>query len=162
MCERFRFKAPFEAERRIGGFGSMAIENGHGSGTLKVDINVTPLIDVLLVVLIIFMIVVPALPYGLDTEVRARPKTPIASADAAIVVEVLARGGQPTYKINQQEVALHDLGGRLGDIFSARANKGIAVKADDNLDYSAVAQVVGIAKAAGADHIRLITPKNGI
>ena len=141
----------------------MTIANGDSSTGLKVEMNVTPLIDVLLVLLIVFMVILPVTPQGLDTQVPQQPSNPNQIPDAAIVVQVFAlRAGQLGYKINQEDVAVKDLGNRLNTIFSVRANKVMFIKGDGNLDFSAVAQVVDIGKGAGAINIGLITPKSGI
>jgi biopolymer transport protein TolR len=141
----------------------MSIGNGYRSTGLNVEINVTPLIDVLLVLLIVFMVIVPVTPQGLDTQVLQQPSNPNKVPDAAIVVQIFTlRAGQPGYKINQDDVTVNDLGNRLNAIFSVRANKVLFIKGDDNLDFSAVAQVVDIGKGAGATHIGLITPKSGM
>jgi len=141
----------------------MTTGNGHGSSGLNVDINVTPMIDVLLVLLIIFMVIVPVTPRGLSAQVPQQPTDSHQKQDAAIVVQIVSEpGGQSGYKINQEDVMISDLGKRLEAIFATRGNRMIFIKGDNNLDFSAVAQVVDIAKEAGADHIGLITPKDGI
>jgi biopolymer transport protein ExbD len=139
----------------------MTVENGHASGQLSGEINVTPMIDILLVLLIIFMVIVPAVPHGLDAALPKRSGDPAKSPDTAIVVQIInASDGLVSYKINQDDVSINDLGSRLNSIFSLRANRAMFIKADDGLDFSTVAKVMDIGKGAGVDHIGLLTSKD--
>ncbi|MGP8141291.1 MAG: ExbD/TolR family protein [Terriglobales bacterium] len=134
-------------------------------GGQNANMNVTPLIDVLLVLLIIFMVITPLTPKGLEALVPQPPpkdqKTPPPSTDRTIVVQLIDHGGgnPPGLKINQDEATWETLQGRLEDIFKTRAEKVMFVKGDDNVPFGDVANVIDIAHAAGVDKVGLITAK---
>jgi biopolymer transport protein ExbD len=138
----------------------MAFSMG-ASGSMA-DINVTPMIDILLVLLIIFMVIVPVTPRGLDALVPQPPKNPQQQPqnDRTIVVQVIYRpGAVPTYKINENDVAHNDLLAQLTNIYANRAERVMFVRGDDDVDFRYIADVIDIGRAANVDHIGLMTPK---
>lgn len=139
----------------------MTVENGDAPGQLLGEINVTPMIDILLVLLIIFMVISPVLPHGFAAALPKRSLKPNPGPATSIVVRIInAHNGLPRYSINQSDVNIDELGDRLSSIFSVRAEKVLFVKADDDLDFAAIAKVMDIGKGAGADHIGLLTSKD--
>ncbi len=141
----------------------MAMAVGGPGGGPSADINVTPLIDVLLVLLIIFMVITPLTPKGLDALIPQPPKNPNQQQqtnERTIVVQLLkGPGDKPALKINQDDVTWETLEGRLNEIFKMRAEKVMFVKADSELPFNDVAQVIDIAHSAGVDKVGLITAK---
>jgi biopolymer transport protein ExbD/biopolymer transport protein TolR len=140
----------------------MAMGGGGGTGKAVSDINVTPLIDVLLVLLIIFMVIVPVTPHGLNTLVPQPPKNKDQSEpnDRTIVVSIQSNGkGAPTYMINSDVFAKSQIESKLAEIFATRQEKVMFVKGDADLDYGKVAEVIDMGHQAEVDNIGLITPR---
>jgi biopolymer transport protein TolR len=121
----------------------MAMTKGPG------EINMTPLIDVLLVLLIIFMVITPEKPLGLEARV---PQDTAADQpdDSTVVVSV---GRDKSLLINRESIGIEDLGGRLFEIFKTRALRVLFVKGDGELEFETVAQVIDVAKGAGIHQV---------
>ncbi|MDP9051382.1 MAG: biopolymer transporter ExbD [Acidobacteriota bacterium] len=139
----------------------MGMANGVGTGIAVSEINVTPLIDVLLVLLIIFMVIVPVTPKGLDALIPQPPKAQAEPPLGMIVVSVLANaGGEPSYRISQDSVSRAEIEPRLAQIFAARHEKTIFVKADKSMEFSRVAEIINMGHEAQVDAIGLINPSD--
>jgi biopolymer transport protein TolR len=140
--------------------------SGGGSFSTGPKMNVTPLIDVLLVLIIVFMIVViEQQPTGLQTELPQQSKSTdpsIPPPQATIVIQIRhakpgLQPGHPEVMVNDEAVVWDHLPDRLRDIFAIRVERIAYLKADDDIDFQEVADVIAIAKFAGVDRMGLLT-----
>jgi len=133
-----------------------------GNGSLRAEINITPLIDVLLVLIIVFMVVESmSRQKGLEAQIPqpARDSSQSPPVDRTIVIQVEwnAKDNDTVLKINQEVVSWNDLEPALHDIFKQRAERVAFVKGDDDVDFDYVAQVIDRAREAGVDRVGLLT-----
>jgi biopolymer transport protein ExbD len=135
----------------------MAMSGGGATGGLTNEINVTPMIDVLLVLLIIFMMVIPMSRKAIDLQLPdpTPDDTNSGPPPSQIVLEVLPGN---TFKINTQPVAKADLAKKLKEIYDPRPDKIIFVKGDPAVKYSDVITAMDVARGAGVKIIAT-TPK---
>ncbi|MGO9230292.1 MAG: ExbD/TolR family protein [Bryobacteraceae bacterium] len=130
-----------------------------GSSGPKSDINMTPMIDVLLVLIIIFMVITPLTPKGLEALVP-QPPPPGAQAENNIRTVVISINEDHSLLINQDPVELSALQDRLVDIFKTRAERVVFVKGDPKLEFNWVAKVIDIAHGAQIDKVGLMPYKD--
>ncbi len=137
-------------------FSTTGTPGGEG---LSSEINVTPLIDVLLVLLIIFMVIVPVMPRGLNSVLPSASTPGVAEAtDPSILVQIEQGETAVRYFVDGVGMERADVAPRLLELLSRRSVRRVLLKADAKLDFGVVAGVIDAGKAAGAESVGLLTP----
>jgi len=130
------------------------------SGGVKSDINMTPMIDVLLVLIIIFMVITPLTPKGLEALIPQPPPPGAPPSAADLRTVVVSVNKDHSMLINQDPVDEKNLGSRLEEIFKTRAERVVFVKGDPDLEFRDVAKVIDIAHGAQIDKVGLMGYKD--
>ncbi len=134
----------------------MSMQVGTKGGP-KSDINITPYIDILLVLLIIFMVITPVRQMDLDVKVPQTSQDQDKNAPVDPNVIVVSIGESAKIAINQEETSIAQLGSKLQEIYAKRSNKNMFVSASAKLPYGDVVKVIDIAKGAGVGDVGLLT-----
>ncbi|MCC6278756.1 MAG: biopolymer transporter ExbD [Oligoflexia bacterium] len=132
----------------------MTGSNDISSRTTLSEINVTPLVDVMLVLLIIFMVTAPMMQQGLDVELPEAANSGLTVTDEPFVLVVKK---DESIWAGSANIALNSLRTKMGAIMETRTNKQIYIQADKDASYGFVAQIIGELKAAGIHSIGLVT-----
>ncbi len=127
-------------------------------GKNTADINVTPLIDVLLVLLVTFLLIVPVTPKGEEARIPQDSNQPAADQEHAVVLQLTttADAGVVRIAINRQKLEWSALEDTLRQIFKTRGDKTLFVAGDRDIDFSYIARAIDMAHAAGVDNVGLM------
>jgi biopolymer transport protein TolR len=132
-----------------------------GGDSLSSEINVTPLIDVLLVMLIIFMVIMPVVPNGLNSAIlgAAKVETVDEARESPILIQVTQGATAVQYWIDGAGLERDEITPRLREILSRKSARQVLLKADAKLDFGMIAEVIDAGQAAGAESVGIVTPR---
>lgn len=131
----------------------MDAQAGNRSGVIAA-INIVPLIDILLVLLIIFMVISPTNSLGLSAQLPQPADSRVLLPEGTIVVRVLA---PDSLRINQEAVTWRDLSSRLQSIFSQRSEKVAFIEGGNSVDFADVARAMDVMRSAGIDRVGFVS-----
>ena len=135
----------------------MSMDVGGAKGGVKSDINVTPLVDVMLVLLIIMMLIAPLLQKGVDVKLPIAANTVDKPETQGQTVVAIA--ADKRVFLNAVPIRLEDLRAKVGELLEAKKDSVIIIKADEDVEYSAVMETMDTLRAAGVEDMGLITEK---
>jgi biopolymer transport protein ExbD/biopolymer transport protein TolR len=138
----------------------MGMGGGSGRGEINSDINVTPMADVMLVLLIIFMVITPMLQKGFTQLEMPKTDHPVEMTEADkedSIILAVTRDGK--YYLNQDRVSIDDVSSKVNDLLTGKLDKTIYLKGDFRAKYGDVVQLVDNLRAAGIDKIGLLTER---
>jgi biopolymer transport protein TolR len=134
----------------------MGISLGGEKRGIVAEMNVVPLIDILLVLLVIFMIIRPQTQFGLPADLPQPAESTTKTPPQVIVVQVFGDG---TVRINQDPVQWQDLQDRLEQIFKMRASRVAFVRGDSVLEFGVIARAIDVMRGSGITTVGLMTPE---
>ena len=129
-----------------------------GDRSVKSDINVVPLVDVCLVLLVIFMVVTPLLQKGVDVKL---PEAAYSEKKPEVKITLVIKKDGTLY-LESDQVPKSNLGNKVKEIFGSRVDKGMYLKADTTLSYQTVMDVMDICRESGVESIGLLTEKKAV
>ncbi len=132
----------------------MGMSSGGDERGMMAEINVTPFVDVMLVLLIIFMVTAPMLTLGMDVELPRVEAPPLPSSEKQLILSVTAEG---RYFLNEHEFTVEELGPKLAAIAKANPNQDVFLKADGKVPYEKVAALLALATKAGIARVGMVT-----
>ena len=130
------------------------MELNHGGRRLMSEINVTPFVDVMLVLLIIFMVTAPMMMQGVDVNLPRTTTQPIASEEERLVISIT---GKRNIYLNEYKISLNTLQRKLQTIYQHRPDRAVFLRADQTLPYGFVMEVMAAVRQSGIKRVGMVT-----